>query len=60
MASNNQDSNWVAMGLAFSGCVILGIAIGQMVDDGSWIAIGLGAGFLLSGLVHALYLRKPR
>ncbi len=59
MAANNQESNWVAMALAFCGSTVIGIAIGQMVDDGTWIAIGLGVGFLAAGLVHALYLRKP-
>jgi len=54
MASNGRGATWLAAVLVFIGCFIISIAIGQIVDDAAWAGFGVGAGFVLVGILLAV------
>ena len=54
MARNDQETNWMSVGLAFVGCFVTGVAIGQITGYAAWSAIGLGVGLVMVGVVHAI------
>jgi hypothetical protein len=41
-------------GPAFVGAIVAGIGIGILTDDWGWLFVGVGAGFILMGLIAAL------
>jgi hypothetical protein len=44
--------------LIFSGCFIISIAVGQIVNDAAWAAVCVGASLVLVGTIYALASKK--
>jgi hypothetical protein len=53
--SNYQGRGYQYGGPAFPGGILVGVGIGILTDDfWGWLLVGIGAGFILMGLIAAL------
>jgi hypothetical protein len=54
-SSSYQGRGYEYGGPAFPGGILVGIGIGILTDDfWGWLLVGLGAGFILMGLIAAV------